>query len=185
MRALRRRLEHPTKAIGDGRRHRGPRLRTPGVPVQRTPSDASASKACPSTSPPWRARGLGFTNGWYRLLVDTAVVREVAPVLRVRMATAAMLLAAELETHRDRRADDPLQSQDPTEIVSLANGRVPLPAEVRDAPPEPRQFVRSYLGDLLADPGRAFVIHAHLPPDDASQARAATVLKRLRRLTNG
>jgi hypothetical protein len=146
------------------------RWRIEGVPVDLTPAAGEV---------------LGFTNRWYRLLVDTAVVREIAPGLQVRMATPVMFLAAKLEAHRDRGADDPLMSQDLTDIVSLVNGRASLPAEVRDMPPEPRQFIRSSLGGLLADPGFTFVIHAHLPPDDASQARAATVLGRLRQLAHG
>lgn len=146
------------------------RWRIDGVPVDLTPAAGEV---------------LGFTNRWYRLLVDTALVREIAPALQVRMATPAMFLAAKLEAHRDRGADDPLMSQDLTDIVSLVNGRASLPGEVRDTPPEPRQFIRSSLGGLLADPGRAFVIHAHLPPDDASQARAATVLEQLRQLAHG
>ena len=72
---------------------------------------------------------LGFTNRWYRLLVDTALVREIAPALQVRMATPAMFLAAKPEAHRDRGADDPLMSQDLTDIVSLVNGRASLPVE--------------------------------------------------------
>ncbi len=101
------------------------------------------------------------------------------------MATAAMLLAAKLEAHRDRGAGDPWLRQDLTDIVSRVNGRASLLVEVRDMPPEPREFIRSSLRDLLADPGFAFVIHAHHPPDDTSQGRAASVLERLRQLADG
>jgi len=145
------------------------RWRIDGVPVDLTPAAGEV---------------LGFTNRWYRLLVDTAVVREIAPALRVRMATPAMFLAAKLEAHRDRGAGNPLMSQDLTDIVSLVNGRASLPAEVRDMPPEPREFIRRSLRDLLADPGLAFVIHAHLPPDDASQGRTDLVLERLQRMAD-
>jgi hypothetical protein len=133
---------------------------------------------------PTAGKVLGFTNRWYRLLVDTAVVREIAPALQVRMATPAMFLAAKLEAHRDRGAGDPLMSQDLTDIVSLVNGRASLPAEVRKMPPEPWEFIRRSLRDLLADPGLAFVIHAHLPPDDASQGRTDLVLERLRQMAD-
>jgi len=146
------------------------RWRIDGVPVDLTPAAGEV---------------LGFTNRWYRLLVDTAVLREIAPALQVRMATPAMFLAAKLEAHRDRGAGDPLMSQDLTDVVSLVNGRASLPAEVRDMPPEARAFIRSSIHALLADPGFAFVIHAHLPPDDASQGRAASVLERLRQLADG
>lgn len=141
-----------------------------GVPVDLTPAAGEV---------------LGFTNRWYRLLVETAVVREIAPALQVRMATPAMFLAAKLEAYRDRGAGDPLLSQDLTDVVSLVNGRAALPTEVRDMPPDAHGFIRSSLRDLLADPGFAFVIHAHLPPDDTSQGRADAILERLRQLAEG
>ncbi len=146
------------------------RWRIAGVPVDLIPAGGEV---------------LGFTNRWYRLLVDTAVTREVAPQLRVRMATPAMFLAAKLEAHRDRGAADPWLSQDLTDIVSLVNGRESLLAEVRALPPEPREFIRSSLRVLLADADFAFVIQAHLPPDDASHGRAESILERLRQLANG
>jgi len=146
------------------------RWRIDGVPVDLTPAEGEV---------------LGFTNRWYRLLVDNAVVREIAPGLEVRMATPTMFLAAKLEAHRDRGAGDPLMSQDLTDIVSVVNGRASLVAEVRDMPSEPREFIRSSLLELLADTDIVFVIHAHLPPDDASQGRADFVLERLRQLANG
>lgn len=90
------------------------RWRIEGVPVDLTPAAGEV---------------LGLTNRWYRLLADTALVREIAPALQVRMATPAMFLAAKLEAHRDRGADDPLMSQDLTDIVSLVNGRASLPVE--------------------------------------------------------
>jgi predicted nucleotidyltransferase len=146
------------------------RWRIDGIPVDLTPATGEV---------------LGFTNRWYRLLVDTAVVREIAPALAIRTATPAMFLASKLEAHRDRGAGDTLMSHDLTDIVSLVNGRESLVAEVRDMPPEPREFIRDSLRDLLADAGFDVVIHAHLPPDDASQGRAAAVLERLRRIADG
>lgn len=101
------------------------------------------------------------------------------------MAPPALFLAAKLEAFGDRGASDPLMSQDLTDIVSLVNGRVSLPDKVSALPPEARDFVRSSLRDLLADPGFTFVVQAHLPPDDASQGRADTVLRRLRQLADG
>jgi len=93
-------------------------------------------------------------------LVDAVFVRGTTvgsyitdPALEVRMATPAMFLAAKREAHHDRGAGDPMMSHDLTDIVSLGNGRASLPGEVRDAPPEPREFIRSSLRDLLAGSG--------------------------------
>ncbi|MFO7544438.1 MAG: hypothetical protein R6W77_02980 [Trueperaceae bacterium] len=73
-------------------------------------------------------------------------------------------------------------SHDLTDIVSLVNGRSTLVGEVRDMPPDARSFIQRVVRDLLEEPDFAFVIHAHLPPDDASQGRAEFVLAQLRRL---
>ena len=54
-----------------------------------------------------------------------------------------VFLAAKLEARGDRDAEDPMMSQDLTDIVSLVNGRASLLAEVRDMPPQFREFTRS------------------------------------------
>jgi len=119
----------------------------PDVPIGRW-----RIEAVPVDLTPAAGEDLGFTIRWYRPLVDTAVVREIAPALEVRMATPAMFLAAKLEAHRDRGAGDPLMSQDLTDIVSLANGRMSLPDEVRAMPPAPREFIRPGSATFLRIP---------------------------------
>jgi hypothetical protein len=97
------------------------RWRVEGVPVDLTPASA---------------RVLGFTNRWYRLLLDTAIVREVASSITVRVATPAMFLAAKLEAHHDRGASDPMMSRDLTDVVALVNGRASLHREAGEVPVE-------------------------------------------------
>ena len=138
-----------------------------GVPVDLTPTTEGV---------------LGTTNRWYPLLYETADDIEIAPGLTVRVATPPMFLATKLEAHKDRGAADPTMSQDLTDIVSLVNGRPSLEAEVGAMPPEARDFVRAAVRELLAEPDFEFVVHAHLPPDDASQGRSTLVLAALRRL---
>lgn len=165
-------IEDRLRAAGFQPDPQGPigRWRIDHVPVDFTPTAADA---------------LGFTNRWYRLLVDTAILVEIAPGVSVRTATAAMYLAAKLEAHRDRGAADPMLSRDLTDVVSLVNGRASLLDDVREMPAEAGEFVRSAVRGLLSDPGFAFVVHAHLPPDDASQDRTSYVLDRLHELTEG
>lgn len=128
---------------------------------------------------------LGFTNRWYRLLIDSAQIHEIEPGLAVRLATAPMFLAAKLEAHGDRGVRDAWLSRDLTDIVSIVNGRDSLLAEINDAPIEARIFIRSSVQALLADPGFDFLVQAHLPPDDASQQRANIVIARLQRIATG
>jgi hypothetical protein len=145
------------------------RWRIHGVPVDLIPASSAV---------------LGFTNRWYRQLVDTALLLEVASDLEVRVATAEMFLATKLEAFLDRGAQDPTMSHDLTDIVSLVNGRIELVEEVRRLPPDARAFVQRVVSDLVADSQIAFVIHAHLPPDDASQGRTEFVLSQPRRLAS-
>lgn len=146
------------------------RWRVRGIPVDLTPTTGAV---------------LGFTNRWYRPLVDTARVVNIAPDLSIRVGTPGMFLAAKLEAFLDRGADDPVMSQDLTDIVSLVNGREPIVGEVQSLPSNVRAFVQRTVGDLLQDAQFAFVVHAHLPPDDASQNRAGFVLAQLRRIAKG
>ncbi len=164
-------LEERLREAGHQPDQRGPigRWLIDGVPVDLTPTTEGV---------------LGVTNRWYRLLFETATDIEIAPALAVRVATPPMFLATKLEAHRDRGAADPTMSQDLTDIVSLVNGRPSLEAEVGAMPTEARDFVRSAIRELLAEPDFAFVVHAHLPPDEASQGRSALVLAALRRLAD-
>jgi predicted nucleotidyltransferase len=162
-------LEERLRGAGHRPDARGPigRWLIDGVPVDLMPTTEGV---------------LGVTNRWYRLLFDTAEDVEIASGLTVRVATPPMFLATKLEAHMDRGAADPTMSQDLTDIVSLVNGRPSLEAEVGAMPPEARDFVRAVARVLLADPDFEFIVHAHLPPDDASQGRSALVLAALRRL---
>lgn len=145
------------------------RWRIHGVPVDLIPVSSAV---------------LGFTNRWYRLLVDTATLVPIAPGLEVRVATPGMFIAAKLEAYLGRGAEDPVMSQDLTDIVLLVSGRTSILEEVRHIPADARSFVQQALAGLLADPEFAFVVHAHLPPDDESQGRAEFVLAQLRRLVS-
>lgn len=140
-----------------------------GIPVDLTPATGDA---------------LGFTNRWYRMLVDTAPVVVIEPDLAIRLATPPMFLTAKLEAFLDRGVVDPLLSKDLTDIVLLVNGRSSIVDEVEHLPPEARSFVQRVVSDLLADPEFTFTVHAHLPPDDASQGRTDFVMAQLRRLAS-
>lgn len=138
-----------------------------GVPVDVTPVDASV---------------LGFTNRWYRTLVDTAQRIQIAEDLSVRIASPAMFLAAKLEAFRDRGSDDPYMSRDLTDVVTLVDGRPTLGNEIVRVPQPVRDFVRASLGDLVRRNDLLTLVHAHLPPDDASQARAEGILLQMKRI---
>ncbi|MFN2323756.1 MAG: nucleotidyl transferase AbiEii/AbiGii toxin family protein [Trueperaceae bacterium] len=137
-----------------------------GVPVDVTPVDASV---------------LGFTNRWYRPLVDTAQRIEVAEGLWIRVASPPMFLAAKLEAHADRGRGDPYMSRDLTDVITLVDGRPNLGDDIGRLPESIREFIQASLEDLVKRSDLLTLVQAHLPPDDASQARADEILRRLRR----
>lgn len=58
-----------------------------------------------------------------------------------------------------------------------------LADEIAQVPDPVREFIRAALGGLVRRSDLLTLVHAHLPPDDASQARAEEILLRMRRIT--
>lgn len=124
---------------------------------------------------------LGFENRWQKKAFPTALARELPSGARIRAASPSFLLATKLEAFEGRGRDDLLASHDFADIVSLFDGREEFIGELRGAPSDLREYVAAEVSALLEHERLLDGIHAQLPPDAASQARAeTTVLPRLR-----
>jgi len=125
---------------------------------------------------PMDAEVLGFSNRWYRYAVDTADMVELAPEVRIRLATAVAFVATKLEAFADRGRGDLMTSHDLEDILNIVDGRGELAGELAAAPPELQKAVRGAFGRLLA--------HADfdnlLPGLVAQPERATVVAQRLR-----
>lgn len=121
---------------------------------------------------------LGFSNRWYRDLLQHAQARRFDDI-EIRLASAPYLLATKLEAFRSRGNSDYRMSRDIEDILILVDGRPELADEVRRAPQDVQGYLRTEIGRLLADEAFTDGIPEHLPPDTASQARAAIILERL------
>ena len=64
-------------------------------------------------------------------------------------------------------------------LVAVVDGRPELTTEMSAAPPDLQAYVASTIEDLLAEPNFTEALPAHLPPDEASQARLPLVIERL------
>ena len=134
---------------------------------------------------PTEAGILGFENRWQKRAFPTALARDLPSGARIRAASPPFLLATKLEAFKGRGREDLLASHDFADIVSLFDGREELVSELRGAPSDLREYVGTEVSALLERERLLAGIHAQLPPDAASQARAeATVLPRLREVVS-
>ena len=132
---------------------------------------------------PTDAELLGFENHWHREAFPHAVDRVLPSGARIRAVPPAFLLATKIEAFRGRGEADYLGSRDFADIVALIDGREELLDEVREAPDELQAYVSAEVGAMIEEERALDGIYGQLPPDEASQERAETVvLPRLREI---
>jgi hypothetical protein len=119
---------------------------------------------------------LGFANRWQAAALAHAVKRELPSGAVIRAATAPYLLATKLEAFEGRGRDDVIASRDFEDIITLIDGRAELPEEVQAAPSNVRAYLAGQLAELRRTPDFLLNVAAMLRPDQASQARAETVV---------
>jgi hypothetical protein len=124
---------------------------------------------------------LGFSNRWY-----AAALRDAAEVrlsdLRLRVVTAPYFIGTKLEAFRGRGKGDFFASRDLEDLVAVIDGRPSVVEEVNAAPPDLRAYIADEVGTLLDNRQFIEALPAHLPGDDASQARVPVLLRSLGRL---
>ena len=106
---------------------------------------------------------LGFGNPWYAAGVTQAVPYQLPDHTLIRLLPAAYYLATKLAALRDRGWGELRLSQDLEDIVHLVDNRPELPAEVSQAEPAVRDYVRAQLRELLAQPTLAEALSWTLP----------------------
>lgn len=122
----------------------------------------------------------GFKNRWFAPAFASAMPVELPSGRKIRIAQPPFALAFKLEAFADRGRNDFQASPDFEDIVALIDCRPTLGEEVSEAPSDLRQVIaecfRAWLASIPAIQG----IAAHLPTDEASQARRPLVLERMR-----
>ena len=106
---------------------------------------------------------------------------EIAGI-RARVITSIYFLATKLAAFKGRGHDDYRGSHDLEDVITVIDGRPEIVDEVRNAPPNVRDYIASETRRLLD--ARAFVdvLPGFLLPDAASQARYPIVRERLNAL---
>jgi predicted nucleotidyltransferase len=95
---------------------------------------------------------LGFSNRWYRLAMESAVVTDLGAGLNVRVVNAPCFIATKLEAFRSRGRTDYLASPDLEDIITVVDGRPELVNEVRGCVAELRAYIGEELSALLNAP---------------------------------
>jgi predicted nucleotidyltransferase len=123
---------------------------------------------------------LSFHNRWYPLAMSTAVAYQLPAGNSIQLVTAPLFIATKIEAFRDRGNNDYGASHDLEDIVTVIDGREELDGEMRDAPQPVREYLGEQFSTLISADAFISALPNHLPPDAASQARAAIVLSRLK-----
>lgn len=124
---------------------------------------------------------LGFTNPWYELGMETAIVRELPSGRSIRAVRPPVVLATKLAAWRGRGQDDLLRSLDAHDIVVLINGRPELLDELTEQSEPLRQYVSSELEALGSDPYFDYLIQDTVTGygPNAAPVRAELVRERI------
>ena len=100
----------------------------------------------------------------------------------MRVVTSPYFLGTKLEAFRGRGQGDFYARRDLEDLVAVVDGRSSLLDEVRAAPSNLRAYVGDQIGALLDSANFISALPAHLPGDEASQARVQMVLRVLEQL---
>lgn len=132
---------------------------------------------------PTDSRILGFSNNWYDEAIRTAEWVKLRSGNKIRAATPAALVATKLSAWTDRGEGDILGSVDVDDVLTLIDGRPELIEEIRDAPPNLREYIQVELAQLLETPFADYAVDgstAGYGPLGAE--RAALLRSRLNRI---
>ena len=125
----------------------------------------------------------GFSNPWYKDVVDHAVRTKLNNEIEVKHITAPYFLATKIVAFQTRGNGDYGVSHDIEDIVILIDGRSELIEEVEISDDKLKSFLKNEFIEMLKDNKFKETLSWHLPPDSASQAREPIILERIERLS--
>jgi hypothetical protein len=124
---------------------------------------------------------LGFSNRWYKPAMDSAVIHDVEPDLRVRVVTAVYFRATKLEAFAGRGKHDYQSSHDLEDLMAVVDGRAELGGDIHSGPEDVRAYIAAEFKHLFATAKFLDAFPGYLLPGQASQARVAILLERLQK----
>lgn len=125
---------------------------------------------------------LGFGNSWYDEAIRTATWRTLPGGMQIRVISAPAFVATKLEAFAGRGSGDFLASHDLEDLITVVDGRAELVEEISATSAPLRSYLANQLRNLLMNPRFTEALPAHLPGDNASQARVPVIAERIRRI---
>lgn len=117
---------------------------------------------------------LGFSNPWYEEAISTAATVALGSGVEIAAAAPPPLVATKLCAWRGRGRGDLLASLDVHDVLTLIDGRPELVEEVRSARSGLREYIRTELTALQAEPYFGYVVEGAMTaygPLGADRAR--------------
>jgi predicted nucleotidyltransferase len=122
---------------------------------------------------------LGLKTAWFAEALASASIKEIAHT-QVKLVSPATFLATKFAAFADRGEGDYHGSHDLEDLIAVIDGRENIVAEVNAVPAALRDYLRSSVVGLLADPRFDEALSGFLPPDRASQQRLPMLRRKLR-----
>ncbi len=126
---------------------------------------------------------LGFSNTWYDQALRSATSHHLPDGTSIRLISAPVFIATKLEAFHDRGNQDFLMSHDLEDIITVIDGRPELLEESKTAEADVRQYISTTFAKFLDNQDFIDAISMNLLPDEGSQARARTIIERIRSLS--
>jgi len=103
---------------------------------------------------------LSFTNLWYKDALKHAEARQLRKDLSIRLVRPEYFIATKLEAYLGRGNNDPLESRDIEDILTLFDGRPELLDELRRSPGDMRAYISLQLAALLEQRDFAYAVES-------------------------
>jgi predicted nucleotidyltransferase len=127
---------------------------------------------------------LGFHNRWYPHVIESAVPIQLPDLSSIQLIAAPAFIGTKIEAFKARGGGDFLSSHDLEDILTVVDGRNTLPAEIKDAPTELREYLSATVREWLLNQDFLQALPGHLPADSASQRRLPRLLDVLRAIAS-
>lgn len=118
---------------------------------------------------------LGFSNRWHPLVIGTSEEVDVAPGVRVRVASLPAFLATKFEAFSNRGREDDIANADLEDIFTLLGSREDALERILAAPAEIRQYLVESSRKLLAKDDLDDVVSGCFDTGATSQAAVPRV----------
>lgn len=122
---------------------------------------------------------LGFTNQWYRSLIETANSVQLSRIM-IRVGHAPFVLASKIEAFEGRGGGDYFGSRDMEDIIALVDGRRELMTEIQKSSTDLRRFLAESFRKYMNVRDFRESLSGHL----IDAGRGPTILARIREITS-